>query len=65
MKTIFCQTPNEQKPTLTDPKQTESKTCLPNEKHNLPKPQTEGSKPILRTYKTNHEQSRRKEPAPK
>jgi hypothetical protein len=49
---------------LTDPKQTDSETCLPNEKQNLPKPQTKASKPILKTYKTNHEQSQRKEPAP-
>jgi hypothetical protein len=50
---------------LTEAKQTDSKTCLPNENDNLPKPQTEVNKPILKTYNTNQEQSQSKKPEPK
>jgi hypothetical protein len=40
-KTGLPKTPNNQKPTLTEPKQTDSKTCLPNENHSLPERLTE------------------------
>jgi hypothetical protein len=59
-ETGLAKTPNKQKPALTKANQTDLKTCLPNENDNLPKPRTNANKPILKTYKTNRDHSRRK-----